>query len=181
MVNHKKKKIPQVSKSQIREETTFGLEPQVGGLNVAGRRSKSPRSHCLHDDWEKSVAAPLALVLSAGWDISGAMWEDPALDTWSLPSQSTVATFSLWNCKEQNGGKLQYSPGARFLITKAHTGLLRRRISLTSGPHVAATAQGTQVRADIVQNRWHAGPPCWCHEMEVGWLGAWETGDGPTC
>jgi hypothetical protein len=42
--------IPQVSKSRIRKETTFGLEAQVEGLNVASRRSKSPRSHGLHDD-----------------------------------------------------------------------------------------------------------------------------------
>jgi len=46
----KKFTIPQVSKSPIREDTTFGLEAQVEGLNVASRRSKSPRSHGLHDD-----------------------------------------------------------------------------------------------------------------------------------
>ena len=73
---------------------TFGLEAHVECLNVANRRSKSPRSHGLHDDWKKSAAAPSALVLSAGWEAGGATWDDPALETWSLPNQSMLATIA---------------------------------------------------------------------------------------
>jgi hypothetical protein len=47
-------------------EDTFGLEAQVEGLNVASRRSKSPRSHGLHDDAE-SIAVPAASKLWERW------------------------------------------------------------------------------------------------------------------
>jgi hypothetical protein len=46
-------------------EDTFGLEAQVEGLNVASRRSKSPRSHGLHDGAE-SIAVPAASKLWEG-------------------------------------------------------------------------------------------------------------------
>ena len=46
-------------------EDTFGLEAQVEGLNVASRRSKSLRSHGLHDGAE-SIAVPAASKLWEG-------------------------------------------------------------------------------------------------------------------
>lgn len=73
---------------------TFGFANQFEGLNVARRRSKSPRSHGRHEGCEVPKAEPPTFVLKEVRGGRGPIPDkEPALEPCALPSQSMLATL----------------------------------------------------------------------------------------